>query len=72
MISKFQRQQRKIIVFQKQKRKVKVPNFQGNSLAFQLRTAGKLLEQGEKWNEDFMEPLMEAQKEDAKQRERGR
>ena len=28
--------------------------------------------QVEKWNEDFMEPLMEAQKEDAKEKERGR
>ena len=28
--------------------------------------------QVEKWNEDFMEPLMEAQKENAKGRERGR
>ena len=41
MKSKFQKEQRKIIVFQKQKRRAKVPNFQGNSLAFQLRTAGK-------------------------------
>ena len=30
------------------------------------------MEQVEKWNEDFMEPLMEAQKEDVKNRERGR
>ena len=30
------------------------------------------MEQVEKWNEDFMEPLMEAQKEGAKKRERGR
>ena len=30
------------------------------------------MEQVEKWNEDFMEPLMEAQKEDVKKRERGR
>ena len=26
----------------------------------------------ENWNEDFMEPLMEAQKEDPKKRKRGR
>ena len=61
MKQKFQREQRTRIVFQKQKRKAKVPNFQGNSL-----------EQVEKWNEDFIEPLMEAQKEDAKKREKGR
>ena len=30
------------------------------------------MEQVKKRNEDFMEPLMEAQKEDAKERERGR
>ena len=30
------------------------------------------MEQVQKWNEDFMEPLIEAQKEDAKERERGR
>ena len=28
------------------------------------------MKQVEKWNEDFMEPLMEAQKEDAKKREK--
>ena len=28
------------------------------------------MEQVEKWNEDFMEPLMEAQKEDGKEKER--
>ena len=30
------------------------------------------MEQVEKWNEDFMEPLMEAQKEDGEKRESGR
>ena len=30
------------------------------------------MEQVEKWNDDFMEPLMEAQMEDAKERERGK
>ena len=31
------------------------------------------MEQVQKWNEDFMEPLMKAQKEDAKKKkERGR
>ena len=30
------------------------------------------MEQVENWNEDFLEPLMEAQKEDAKKRERVR
>ena len=30
------------------------------------------MEQGENWNGDFMEPLIEAQKEDAKIRSRGR
>ena len=30
------------------------------------------MEQVEKWNEDFMELLMEAQKEDVKKRERDR
>ena len=28
------------------------------------------MEQVEKWNEDFMEPLMEAQKKDRKEKER--
>ena len=37
MKSKFQREQRLRIVFQKQKRKKKVPNFQKNLLAFQLK-----------------------------------
>ena len=41
MKSKFQREQRIRIVFQKQKRKAKVPNFQESSLAFQMRTVGK-------------------------------
>ena len=41
MKSKFQREQRTKIVFQIQKRKGKVPNFQKNSLAFRLRTVGK-------------------------------
>ena len=40
MKSKFQREQRTRIVFQQQKRKAKVPNFQENSLAFQLGTVG--------------------------------
>ena len=40
MKSKFQREQKTRIVFQQQKRKVKVPNFQENSLAFQLGTVG--------------------------------
>ena len=72
MKSKFQREQRTRIVFQKQKRKAKVSNFQENSSAFQLRIAGKY---GASWNMEwgfFMEPLMEAQKEDAKKRERSR
>ena len=30
------------------------------------------MEQSENWNEDFMGTLMEAQKEDAKKRERGK
>ena len=30
------------------------------------------MEEVEKWNKDFMESLMEAQKEDAKKREGGR
>ena len=37
MKSKFQREQRLRIVLQKQKRKKKVPNFQENLLAFQLK-----------------------------------
>ena len=41
MKSKFQREQRTRIVFQKQKRKARVPNFQENSLSFQIRTVGK-------------------------------
>ena len=41
MKSKFQSEQRTRIVFQKQKRKAKVPNFQENSLAFQMKTVGK-------------------------------
>ena len=41
MKSKFQSEQSKRTDFQKQKRKAKVPNFQENSLALQLRTAGK-------------------------------
>ena len=41
MKSKLQREQRTRIVFQKQKRKAKVPNFQENSLAFQMRTVEK-------------------------------
>ena len=36
-----QREQRTRIVFQKQKRKAKVSNFQGNSLAFGIGTFGK-------------------------------
>ena len=41
MKSKFQSERSKRTDFQKQKRKAKVPNFQENSLAFQLRIAGK-------------------------------
>ena len=41
MKSKFQSEQRTRIVFQKQKRKAKVPIFQENSLAFQMKTVGK-------------------------------
>ena len=41
MKSKFQREQRTSIVFEKQKRKAKVPNFQENPLAFKMRTVGK-------------------------------
>ena len=41
MKSEFQRKQRIRIVFQKQKRKAKVPNFQENWLAFQLWIVGK-------------------------------
>ena len=40
---KFQREQRTRIVFQKQKRKAKVPNFQENALAFQLRAVTNYL-----------------------------
>ena len=39
--SKFQTEQRTRIVFQKQKRKIKVPNFQENSSVFELKTVGK-------------------------------
>ena len=45
--SKFQREQRTRIVFQKQKRKAKVSNFQENSLAFLLRTVRNY---GARWN----------------------
>ena len=41
MKSKFQKEQRRRIVFEKKKRKAKVPNFQESSLAFILRTVGK-------------------------------
>ena len=41
MKSKFQREQGIRIIFQKRKRKAKVPNFQENSLAIQIRTFGK-------------------------------
>ena len=41
MKSRFQREQRTRIVFQKQKRTAKIQNFQENSLSFQLRTVGK-------------------------------
>ena len=41
MKSKFQREQRTRIVFQKQKRKAKVLIFQEISVAFQIRTFGK-------------------------------
>ena len=41
MKSKFQIEQRLRIVFQKRKRKKKVPNFQENSLAFQLKIVEK-------------------------------
>ena len=41
MKSKFQREQRTRIIFQSQKRKAKVPNFQENSLSFQTGTVGK-------------------------------
>ena len=66
--SKFQREQRTKIVFQKQKRKAKVPNFQENSLALQLRLVGNY---GASWKLEW-EPLMEAQKEDAKKRKKDR
>ena len=45
--SKFEREQRTRMVFQKQKRKAKVSNFQENSLAFLLRTVGNY---GARWN----------------------
>ena len=70
MKSKFQREQRTRIVFQKQK-KAKVPNSQENSLAFQLRTFGKY-EVSWKVEWGFYGTLMEAQKEDGEKRERGR
>ena len=40
MKSKFQREQKIRMVFEKQKRKAKVPNLQEDSLAFQLKTVG--------------------------------
>ena len=40
MKSKFQREQKTRMVFEKQKRKAKVSNLQENSLAFQLKTVG--------------------------------
>ena len=41
MKTRFQRERRTRIVFQKKNRTTKVQNFQENSLAFQLRTVGK-------------------------------
>ena len=41
MKSKFQKEQGRRIVFEKKKRKTKVPNIQESSLAFQQRTVGK-------------------------------
>ena len=41
MKSKFKKEQRTRTVFQKKKRKTKVPNFQESSSAFRLRTVGK-------------------------------
>ena len=41
MKSRYQREQRERIVFQKQKRTAKTRNFQENSLDFQLRTVRK-------------------------------
>ena len=41
MKSKFKKEQRTRTVFQKKKRKTKVPNFRESSSAFRLRTVGK-------------------------------
>ena len=51
--------------------KAKVPNFQENSLASRWEQLA-YMEQVEKWNEGFMEPLMDVKKENAKERGRRR
>ena len=51
MKPRFQREQRKRIVFQTQKRTAKVQNFQENSLFFQLRTVGKY---GASWKVEWV------------------
>ena len=69
--SKFQREQRTRIVFQKHKRKAKVPNVQENSLAFQLRTVGN---SGAKWKLEwgFYGTFNGSAEGGPKKRERGR
>ena len=57
MRSKFHREQRTRIVFQKEKIKTKVTNFQETLLAWEQRES---MEQVEQWNENFVKPLMEA------------
>ena len=69
MRSKFHREQRTRIVFQKEKIKTKLTNFRETLLAWEQRES---MEQVEQWNENFVKPLMEAQKEDAKEHERSR
>ena len=70
MKSKFQREQRKRIVFKQQKIKVKAPNFQGNSLAFQLGTVGNY---GASWKLEWgFYGNFNGSAEDEKKRKRGR
>ena len=71
MKCKFQREQRIRIVFQKQKRRVKVPNFQESSLAFHMRTVGKY---GASWKVEWglYGTFNGSAKEDAKEKERDR
>ena len=71
MKSKFQSEQRTKIVFQMQKRKGKIPNFQKNSLAFRLRTVGKY---GASWKVEwgFYGAFNRVQKDNTKKRGRSR